>query len=47
LLEDIPVAPFIVLLFGTFVMVSFEGFFTTPAQQTFTLLAYGWVLAGM
>jgi hypothetical protein len=46
LLEDIPVAPFIVSSFGTFVMVLFEGLFTAPSAQTFTLLACGWVLAG-
>ena len=39
-------APFIVSSFGTFVMVLLGGLFTAPSQQTFTLLACGWVLAG-
>lgn len=45
LLEDIPVAPFIVSSFGLFVMDLFHGLFTAPSWQTFTLLACGWVLA--
>jgi len=45
LLEDIPVAPFIVSSFGLFVMNLFHGLFTAPSWQTFTLLACGWVLA--
>ena len=39
-------ASFIVSSFGTFVMVLFAGLLTAPSQQTFTLLACGWVLAG-
>jgi len=46
LLEDITVAPFIVSSFGLFVMGLFAGLFTTPSWQTFTLLAYGWAVAG-
>jgi DDE superfamily endonuclease len=45
LLEDIPVAPFIVSSFGLFVRDLFHGLFTAPSWQTFTLLACGWVLA--
>jgi hypothetical protein len=45
LLEDIPVAPFIVSSFGLFVMNLFHGLFTAPSWQTFLLLACGWVLA--
>ena len=39
-------APFIVSSFGLFVMGLFAGLFTTPSWQTFTLLAYGWAVAG-
>jgi hypothetical protein len=46
LLEDITVAPFIVSSFGLFVMGLFAGLFTTPSWQPFTLLAYGWAVAG-
>jgi hypothetical protein len=46
LLEDRAVAPFIVSSFGLFVMGLFAGLFTTPSWQTFTLLAYGWAVAG-
>jgi hypothetical protein len=46
LLEDITVAPFIVSSFGLFVMGLFAGLFTTPSWQTFSLLAYGWAVAG-
>jgi hypothetical protein len=46
LLEDIPVAPFIVSSFGIFVMGLFQGLFTAPSWQTFTFLACGWALAG-
>jgi hypothetical protein len=46
LLEDLAVAPFIVSSFGLFVMGLFAGLFTTPSWQTFTLLAYGWTVAG-
>jgi hypothetical protein len=45
LLEDIPVAPFIVSSFGLFVMDLFHGLLTAPSWQTFTVLACGWVLA--
>jgi hypothetical protein len=45
LLEDIPVAPFIVSSFGLFVMSLFHGLFTAPSWQTFTCLACGWALA--
>jgi hypothetical protein len=40
------VAPFIVSSFGLFVMGLFAGLFTTPSWQTFTLLVYGWAVAG-
>jgi hypothetical protein len=46
LLEDLAVAPFIVSSFGLFVMGLFAGLFTTPSWQPFTLLAYGWTVAG-
>ena len=39
-------AAFIVSSFGLFVMGLFAGLFTTPSWQTFTLLAYGWAVAG-
>ena len=39
-------APFIVSSFGLFVMGLFAGLFTTPSWQTFSLLAYGWAVAG-
>jgi hypothetical protein len=45
LLEDIPVAPFIVSSFGLFVRGLFQGLFTAPSWQTFTFLACGWALA--
>jgi hypothetical protein len=35
-------AAFIVSSFGLFVMGLFAGLFTTPSEQTFTVLAYGW-----
>jgi hypothetical protein len=40
------VAPFIVSSCGLFGMGLFAGLFTTPSWQTFTLLAYGWAVAG-
>jgi hypothetical protein len=46
LLEDIAVTPFIVSSFGLFVMGLFDGLFTTPSWQTFTVLAGGWAVAG-
>jgi hypothetical protein len=46
LLEDFAVAPFIVSSFGVFVMGVFAGVFTAPSWQTFTVLAYGWAVAG-
>jgi hypothetical protein len=46
LLEDVAVAPFIVSSFGLFVMGLFDGLFTAPSCQTFTLLAWGWAVAG-
>ena len=39
-------APFIVSSFGLFVRGLFAGLFTTPSWQTFSLLAYGWAVAG-
>jgi hypothetical protein len=45
LLEDIPVAPFMVSPFGLFVMSLFRGLFTAPSWQTFLLLAGGWAVA--
>jgi hypothetical protein len=44
--EDIDVAPFIVSSFGFFVMSLFAGLFTAPSWQTFTVLAWGWAVAG-
>ena len=38
--------PFIVSSFGTFVMALVQDLFTAPSEQTFLLLAAGWVLAG-
>ena len=38
--------PFIVSSFGTFVMALVQDLFTAPSEQTFLLLAWGWVLAG-
>jgi hypothetical protein len=46
LLEDTAVAAFIVSSFGLFVMGLFEGLFTAPSRQTFTVLAWGWAVAG-
>jgi hypothetical protein len=46
LLEDIAVAPFIMSSFGLFVMGLFAGLFTAPSWQTFTMLAWGWAVAG-
>jgi hypothetical protein len=46
LLEDIPVASFIVSSFGTFVMGLIQDLFTAPSEQTCALLACGWALAG-
>jgi hypothetical protein len=45
LLEDLAMAAFIVSSFGLFVMGLFAGLFTTPSEQTFTVLAYGWAVA--
>lgn len=39
-------AAFIVSSFGLFVMSLFAGLFTAPSWQTFTVLAWGWALAG-
>ena len=39
-------APFIVSSFGFFVMSLFAGLFTAPSWQTFTVLAWGWAVAG-
>jgi DDE superfamily endonuclease len=44
-LEDLAMAAFIVSSFGLFVMGLFAGLFTTPSEQTFTALAYGWAVA--
>jgi hypothetical protein len=45
-LEDLAMVTFIVSSFGLFVMGLFAGLFTTPSEQTFTALAYGWAVAG-
>jgi hypothetical protein len=45
LLEDLTMAAFIVSSFGLFVMGLFAGLFTTPSEQTFSVLAYGWAVA--
>jgi hypothetical protein len=45
-LEDIDVAAFIVSSFGLFVMSLFAELFTAPSWQTFTVLAWGWAVAG-
>jgi DDE superfamily endonuclease len=45
-LEESAVTAFIVSSFGLFVMSLFAGLFTVPSWQTFTLLAYGWAVAG-
>jgi hypothetical protein len=45
-LEDSAVAAFIVSSFGLFVMSLFAGLFTAPSWQTFTVLAWGWAMAG-
>ena len=39
-------AAFIVSSFGLFVMGLFAGLFTTPSWHTFTILAWGWAVAG-
>jgi hypothetical protein len=44
--EGSVVAAFIVSSFGLFVMDLVQGLFTAPSEQTFMLLACGWVLAG-
>jgi hypothetical protein len=44
-LEDLAMAAFIVSSFGLFVMSLFADLFTTPSEQTFTVLAYGWAVA--
>jgi hypothetical protein len=44
-LEDLAMAAFIVSPFGLFVMGLVAGLFTTPSEQTFTTLAYGWAVA--
>src|SRR3954452_6171602 len=38
-------AAFMVSPFGVFVMGLFAGLFTTPSEQTLTVLAYGWAVA--
>jgi hypothetical protein len=45
LLEDSPVAAFMMSSFGNFVMGLFQGLFTAPSWQSCTVLACGWVLA--
>jgi hypothetical protein len=45
-LEDIAMAAFIVSSFGMFVMSLFADLLTTPSWQSFTVLAYGWAVAG-
>jgi hypothetical protein len=45
LLEDVAMAAFIVSSFGLFVRGLFDGLFTTPSGQSFTVLAYGWAVA--
>jgi hypothetical protein len=44
-LEDLARTAFIVSSFGLFVMGLFAGLLTTPSEQTFTMLAYGWAVA--
>lgn len=39
-------AAFIVSSFGLFVVGVFAGLFTTPSWHAFTILAYGWAVAG-
>ena len=46
MLEDSAVTSFIVSSFGLFVMSLFAGLFTTSSWQTFTILAWGWAVAG-
>jgi DDE superfamily endonuclease len=43
-LEDIAVDTFLASSFGTFVMRLFQGLFTAPSWQSFSLLACGWTL---
>jgi hypothetical protein len=43
-LEDIAVDTFFVSSFGMFVMGLFQGLFTAPSWQSFSLLACGWAL---
>lgn len=38
-------AAFIVSPCGVFVMGLFAGLFTSPSEQTFTVLVYGWAVA--
>src|SRR5215471_16269444 len=45
MLEELAMATFMVSSFGVFVMGVFAGLFTTPSEQTFTMLAYGWAVA--
>ena len=45
MLEELAMAVFMVSSFGMFVMGLFAGLFTTPSEQTFTVLAYGWAVA--
>jgi DDE superfamily endonuclease len=45
MLEELAVAAFMVSSFGVFVMGLLAGLFTTPSEQTFTVLAYGWAVA--
>jgi hypothetical protein len=45
MLEDLAMAAFMVSSFGVFVMGLFAGLFTTPSEQTCTVLAYGWAVA--
>jgi DDE family transposase len=46
LLEEFAMAAFIVSSFGLFVTSLFAGQFTAPSWQTFTILTWGWAVAG-
>jgi len=46
LLEDLAMAAFMVSSFGVFVMGLIAGLFTTPSEQTLTVVADGWAVAG-
>ena len=46
LLEEFALAAFIVSSFGLLVTSLFAGQFTAPSWQTFTILTWGWAVAG-